>query len=186
MRSELERIRRVSDSLCTAHAGLRDRFSRRAFILDLSIIGLSTWLVALAFVEPRINISLTPFHIDSQIWVGILSMGTFFLTIVQFKTDWKGRSDAHKRSLDIYAEVKREAGYILAGQTLDDTECRRVLDRYDMASAIGVEIPERDFLYQKRRHKIKLELSKHLDTHPSASLLLTRAKLWLRDNSWRS
>ena len=182
MREELERIRRVSDTLCTGHAGLRDRFARRALILDLSILALSSWLVALAFVEPRLNVRLTPFGWDSQIWVGVLSIATFFLTLVQFKTDWKGRADAHKRTLDIYAEVKREAGYLLAAGDIEEDPCRRVLSRYDMASAVGVEIPEREFLPQKRRHKIKVALSKHLDTHPSASLLLTRIRFWLRDN----
>src|SRR3979409_723189 len=87
---ELQRIRRVSDMLCTAHAGLRDRFSRLALFLDLSLLGLSTWLVALAFVEPRIGVSLTPFGMDTQIWGGLLATFTFFLTIVQLKTDWKG------------------------------------------------------------------------------------------------
>jgi hypothetical protein len=182
MHEELERIRRVSDTLCTGHAGLRDRFVRRALLLDLAVLGLSTWIIALAFVEPRINVRLTPFGWDSQIWVGVLSVGTFFLTIVQLKTDWKGRADAHKRTLDVYAEVKREAGYLLAGGDLDESACRRVLARYDMASAVGVEIPEGDFLPQKRRHRIKVALSKHLDTHPSASLLLTRIRFWLRDN----
>ena len=80
--------------LCTAHAGLRDRYARRSLFLDLSVLGLSTWLVALAFVEPRIGISLTPFKIDAQIWGGLLATFTFFLAIVQLKTDWKGRSDA--------------------------------------------------------------------------------------------
>jgi hypothetical protein len=37
-------------------------------------------------------------------------------------------------------------------------------------------------LPQKRRHKIKVALSKHLDAHPSASLLLTRLRFWFRDN----
>jgi hypothetical protein len=182
MRDELERIRRVSDTLCTGHAGLRDRFARRALILDLCVLALSTWLVALAFVEPRINVRLTPFGLDSQIWVGILSAGTFFLTLVQFKTDWKGRADAHKRTFDIYAEVKREAGYMLAAGDFEETSCRRVLSRYDMASAVGVAIPEGDFLPQKRRHRIKIALSKHLDSHPSASLFLTRVRFWIRDN----
>ena len=179
---ELGRIRQVSDTLCTGHAGLRDRFARRALALDVSILALSTWLVALAFVEPRLNVSLTPFGLDSQIWVGLLAVGTFFLTIIQIKTDWKGRSDAHKRTLDIYAEVKREAGYLLATGDPDEGACRRVLARYDLASEVGVEIPENDFLPQKRRHKIKVALSKHLDTHPSASLLLTRLRFWFRDN----
>lgn len=182
MREELERIRRVSDVLCTGHAGLRDRFTRRALILDLSFLALSSWLVALAFVEPQINVRLTPFGWNSQIWVGALSVATFFLTLVQFKTNWKGRADAHARTLDIYAEVKREAGYLLAAGDIDETSCRRVLSRYDLASAVGVAIPEREFLPQKRRHKIKVALSKHLDAHPSASLLLTRLRFWFRDN----
>jgi hypothetical protein len=182
MRDELERIRRVSDTLCSGHAALRDRLALRALILDLCVLGLSTWLVALAFVQPNINLRLTPFRWDSQIWVGVLSAATFFLTLVQFKTDWKGRADAHKRTLDIYSEVKREAGYLLAAGDIEETACRRVLSRYDMASAVGVAIPESEFLPQKRRHMTKVALSKHLDTHPSASLFLTRIRFWIRDN----
>ena len=182
MRDELERIKRVSDTLCTGHAGLRDRFARRALFLDLCILGASSWLVALAFVEPRINVRLTPFEFDSQIWIGVLSVATFFLTIIQIKTDWKGRADAHERTFDIYAEVKREAGYLLASGNTEETACRRVLSRYDLASVIGVAISERDFLSQKRRHKIKVALSKHLDTHPSASITIIRFRFWLRDN----
>jgi len=55
-----------------------------------------------------------------------------------------------------------------------------------MASALAIEVPEREFLIQKRRHKLKIALSKHLDTHPSASLLLTRIKFWIKDNLGRS
>lgn len=182
MHDELQRIRRVSDTLCTGHSGLRDRFARRALVLDLCILGLASWLVALAFVEPRINVRLTPFGFDSQLWIGLLSVATFFLTLVQFKTDWKGRSDAHKRTFEVYSEVKREAGYLLAAGEIEEAACMRVLSRYDMASAVGVAIPEGEFLPQKRRHKMKVALSKHLDAHPSASLLLTRIRFWLRDN----
>jgi hypothetical protein len=102
--------------------------------------------------------------------------------MVQLKTDWKGRADAHRRTVDLYAEVKREAGYILASANIDEVDCRRVLSRYDMASAVGIELPERDFLSLKRRHRIKIAISKHLDTCPSTSILLLRAKFWFRDN----
>jgi hypothetical protein len=181
-REEISRIRRVSDMLCTGHAGLRDRYARRGLVLDLSILGLSTWLVALAFVEPRINISLTPFHMDPQLWGGLLAVGTFFLTIVQLKTDWKGRSEAHARTLDLYAEVKREAGYLLASDLLEEDAVRRVLSRYDIASAVGVAMPENDFLPQKRRHLVKVALSKRLDQFPGSSLWLARLRLWFRNN----
>lgn len=183
MRDELTRISRVSNMLCTGHAALRDRYARRALALDLLILGVSTWLVALAFVEPRLNVTLTPFGWDSQIWIGALSTAVFFLTLVQIKTDWKGRSDAHKRTLDVYAEVKREAGYLLssAGE-YDRDACRRVFARYDMAASVGVPIPEAEFLVQKRRHLVKVTLSKALDDRPAASLAWLRARLWWRDN----
>jgi hypothetical protein len=176
LRDELDRIRRVSDTLCTGHARLRDRFARRGLALDIAILALSTWLVALAFIEPSLNLSLTPFGLDGRIWSGLLAVGTFFLSIIQIKTDWKGRSDAHKRTLDIYAEVKREAGYLLAVDELEEAACRRVLARYDM------EIPEREFLSLKRAHKVKVALSQHLETHPAASLTVALLRLWWRDN----
>src|SRR5260370_42077564 len=79
LREELGRIRSVSDMLCTGHAGLRDHYKRMALALDLSILALSTWLAALAFVAPNINLSLTPFGLDSQLWVGFLSVAVLFL-----------------------------------------------------------------------------------------------------------
>ena len=80
-------------------------------------------------------------------------------TIVQLKTNWKRRADAHQRTLGLYAEVKREAGYLLASAGPDDADCRRVLSRYDMASAVGVEIPESSFLSLKKRHRTKIAVS---------------------------
>jgi hypothetical protein len=179
---EVRRIRRVSDSLCSAHASIRDKLARRAFLLDLLILGLATWLVGLTFIEPNLSFSLTPFGLDSRVWLGTLSIATFFLSIVQLKTDWKGRAESHDRTLGAYAAVKREAGYLLAAGNTDEAALKRVIDRYDMASSICVPVPESEFLKQKRRHVTKVALSRHLDTHPSASLALTRVRYWCRDN----
>ncbi len=181
IRDELTRICRVSDMLCSGHAALRDRYSHLAFTLDLLILAVSTWLVALAFVEPNLNISLTPFGWDSQIWVGTLGTGVFFLTLVQIKTDWKGRSDSHKRTLDIYAEVKREAAYLLSAGEYDHHACQRVFSRYDIAASVGVPVPEAEFLRQKQRHLVKVAMSKALDGRPAASLMWLRIRLWWRD-----
>jgi hypothetical protein len=181
-REELMRVRKTADMLCTGHASLRDRFARYALSLDVLILATSTWLVALSFVDQNIGVRLTPWAVEPQIWVGLLGAITFFLTLVQIKTDWKSRADSHRRTFEMYAEVKREAGYLVAAGAFTDEDYRRVISRYDMASASGVAIPERDFLAQKQRHKSKVELSKYLDAHPFATLALVRFQLWLRDN----
>ena len=183
-RQEIERVQRVSDMSCSAHANLRDRYRRHAWLLDLSIFAPATWLVALVFVEPQINYTLTPFNLRPNLWLGLLALLTFFLSIVQVMVNWKAKADAHGRSFSMYAEVKRECGYLLASGKIDEnkSDIQRLRARYDMAVDVGVPVPEREFLKQKRKHLLKVELSRHLSKHPSASLLLTRLKLWWRDN----
>lgn len=180
---EIGRVRRVADMLCTAHAALRDRYSFRAFVLDLLILALSIWLVALAFIEPRIGLMFTPFGLEPLVWAGLLGVFTAILTVFGMRVDWRGRSEAHSRSLETYAQVKREAGFLLtSGRNLDPEACREVLSRNDMASAVSVPIPEADFLGLKRRHLQKLALSRYLDTHPSAWIWWISLQFWIRDN----
>ena len=145
----------------------------------------STWLVALAFVEPRINVSLTPFSFDPKVWAGLLAIATLVLAIAQMRVDWKGRSDAHRRALEAYAEVKREAGYSLSLPSLSDEEYRRVCGRNDFASGIAIAVPERDFLRLKRRHLLKVAISRRLDDYPGTLLWLFVLKVWWRDNLGR-
>ena len=180
---ELKRIRRVSDMLCTSHAELRDRYARKAMALDLLTLASSTWVVALAFVDPTIAVILTPFRLTPAIWLGVLSVSVFFFSLLQLKTDWKSRADAHSRTLDLYAEVKREAGYLLASDECDEVSCRRVFSRYDLASAVGISVPESKFLQLKKRHRLKLSLSKALDQKPGLWIWLYKLRLAIQDNS---
>lgn len=182
LRDELERTSKVADMLCSGHSHLRDRYLNRALILDLSILGASTWLVALSFADVTTNIFLTPFAIDSRIWIGALGTAVFFLSIVQLKTDWKGRADAHRRTADIYAEVKREAKFLLSTTQLGDADLKQILAKYELATAVGIGMPESEFLAQKQRHKSKIVISRYLDQHPFASLTLLRIRFWFRDN----
>jgi hypothetical protein len=183
-RDEVERIRRVADQLCTGHASMRDKFRRRAIGSELIILLLSAWLTALAFVDPRFHPWLVPLQLDAQLWIGLIGVLTFCLTLVQLQLNWRGRSEAHARSFGMYSEVKREAGYLLASsEVIPLREFQRLAARYDMASDIGTGIPERDFLKLKRRHKLKVKVSKLLDTRPGASIALTKLKLILRDNN---
>jgi hypothetical protein len=176
-REEVERIRRISDQLCTAHA-----------TLDVVILILSAWVSALAFIDPRLTQFLVPNNIDPQFWIGLIGLAAFCLTLVQMRMDWRGRSEAHKRSFTMYVEVKREAGYLLASaDAIPAREFQRLAARYDMASDVGTGVPEAKFLALKRRHKIKVEISKLLDKQSAASVTLTELKLLFRDNwPWRA
>jgi hypothetical protein len=183
LRPEVERIRRVADQLSTSHASLRDRFAKRHFVIDIAVLLLAAWTASMGFADPRLASWLTPPHFDAQLWIGLLGSITFGLTLVQFKADWRGRSEAHQRSFAMYVEVKREASYLLANaDEMSARDFQHLTDRYDMASDVGAGIPENDFLALKRRHKLKIAVSRALDEKPGSSLWLIKIKLILRDN----
>lgn len=183
LRQEINRVRRVSDMMVTAHSNLRDKYDRLALLLDLSILSLSVWLTSVVFIEPRISLKLTPFQFDPQIWVGLLGVFTLFLSIVQLRVDWKGASERHQRAADMHSKVKKECRRLLeSGAPLTRESCQTVLTQYDISSDLGPPIPERQFLKQKGKHLRKVAISRYLDSHPGEPLLLIRSRMWWRGN----
>lgn len=184
--NELERIIRVSDLLVSAHSVLRDRYARWAFLNDITILGATLWLTALALVNPAIGIELTPHWVSNNLWHGLLAMLAFFLSIVQIRVDWKGKEYAHARACEAYSSLKREAINLLAQGRLEEAEYKRILDRYESAGTLSIPIPQAEFNRLKRMHRIKREISAHLDIKPAASPLLLKIRLWCRDNLKRA
>ncbi len=183
LRQEVERIKRVSDMLVTAHSFLREKWSRRALYLDVAILALTVWLTAVVFIEPRLSLKLTPFHLDPQIWIGILGVFTLFLSVVQLRVYWKGRSEAHGRSATLYAKIKGLCRRLLESNSiLTEDNCQQLFTQYELSAEVGCAVPEPEFLKQKQRHLRKLELSRFLDAHPSASLRLARIRFWWHAN----
>ena len=183
LRSETERVKRVSDMLITAHSYLREKYNRLALSLDLAILALSIWLTSVVFIEPKISVKLTPFQLDPQIWVGLLGVFTLFLSILQLRVDWKGVSEAHAHSAEMYAKTKNECRRMLESAVpLTREECQSVFTHYDLCSDLGRPIPEGAFLKLKRRHLCKVAMSRYLDGHPAGSLPLIRARMWWRYN----
>lgn len=182
-RDEIERIKRVSDMMCSMHSKLRDMYSRKALILDLGIMASSLWLVSMVFIEPAIGKKLSPLGMDSKIWLGLIAILTFFLSIFQFKVGWKSESQAHNKSADFYASIKRECVYIITKNKIITIDgCKHLLDRYDSSGDFCVPIPEKKFLALKKYHKKKVYISQYIDQKPSVSFFLLRIKLWWKDN----
>ncbi len=179
---EIASLGRRADQACTIHAFLRDRYAWRADALDYSLMAVSTYLLGLSFVEPVVGISLS-FGADTKIVVAILSIATFFLSVVQFKSDWKLLTQAHSDAFSESAAVKSECGTILNGTRVASlAELQRIRGRYDLIADTTTPIPESQFVKGKARHLRKIYLSRYLDSHPGALPALIFAKLVLRDN----
>ncbi len=182
-RKQLKRSARVADQMCTAHAILHDRCYWLALGLDLFLLLCAVWLNAMVFVEPAISLTLSPFGIDSKLWLGFLAIATFFLGVAQVRIGWKSKKDAHAKARSFYAAIKSECRHILSrSKEVDDASFKSLMDRYAFGGEMLAEIPEASFLSLKKQHKLKVLISRYMDRRPGASLLCLRIRLWWRDN----
>jgi hypothetical protein len=89
--------------------------------------------------------------------------------------------------MHLHADLKRELAIILSRDDADvsDADYARIRTQEAMTASASVAIPDAAFLRLKRHHKMKVAVSKHLDDHPGASILLTKVKIIVRDNPFR-
>lgn len=178
---ELKRIRRVSDMMVTAHASLKEEFSILSFLSDVSLFSCSLFLTVIAFADPDFLIKY--FGNKYTFWIGIFSIATFIFSFVSGALDWKIRAERHKYAFETYMNLKFAASDLINKIEKDEhVDVERFLERYYALTPTIIAIPERVFLQCKRKHVIKVFVSKYLDEHPAVSILLLKIKIWIRDN----
>lgn len=180
--TEIASIERKADQACSIHAWLRDKYRRRAYIMDYGLLASTTYLLGLTLVEPAIGLPLS-LGFDRGLFVVILSLITFFFSIVQFKNDWKSKAEALHKSFKEYADVKSDCRSFTSGvRPLTSSEHQRIRSRYDLATDLGTNIPDSAFVRGKAHHLRKVFVSRYLDKNPGAITSLVHIKLFLRDN----
>ena len=182
MREDLARVFRVSDTLVTCHSILRDSFSRRALLLDVLILIASVWVTAMALVDVEIAKRISFPGVSPAITIGLIAIFTFVLSLIQLRVDWKSRADRHERAARAYAASKLEIGSLENRENITNQEIEVVLTRYRLLGDSCIAIPDSQFNKLKKKHLIKVSISKEIGRHPGTSIWLIRAKLWLADS----
>lgn len=177
---ELEHQFRVVDQLISMHCMLRDRYERRALLMDIVQLVISVILAATVFMEPT-RLGLTPRI--ANIVIGSSSLTLFSLALVSLRVGWKEAAGRYAQSGKILSELKgqcRELRYEPAEANAERiqavcAECRKVLPTLP-------PVPEGDFIRLKVNHQRKAALSKMISEHPTASVWLMRLILWWQGN----
>jgi|SRR5271169_2796439 len=181
MQRELSRTLRVADMLTTCHSLLRDRYARLALILDLLILAASVWVTAMAFVDPEIAKRIAFPGFSPVMTIGLTAIFTVALSLFQLRVDWKQRSDRHNQAARAYAASKLELSAVLNDATANEHDGDGALRNYRFLGERYVAIPETSFNRLKRKHLIKVQISKEISNHPAAHIWAIRLRLWLTD-----
>jgi hypothetical protein len=178
LREELSRRARIADQMLSAHALLGDRYARRARFVDLITLGVSTVLCALTFVDPQILAAAGVSEPSARIIIGICATLVFFLSIAQLRLDWKDRGGRHEQACATLADLKVKARDLLASTDEELIEKgTSFLRAYASSMGTLIPIPDNQFVALKAHHRMKVEMSRRLDRHPTAPVWAIRLAL---------
>lgn len=158
---ELQRQYRLLNQTISMHAILRDKYSRRALILDVMLLICSIIFCATTFAPNDLYTFLGVEPDNGKIILGVASVIAFMAAIISLRVDWKGRLNKHRDAvkklsdnLKLFRENKKEN---------DDWERESVAtlnQSYWEAMRNIEEIPDKYFNTLKAKHLRKVEISK--------------------------
>jgi len=178
---ELKRIKRVADMMVTAHAFLKERYRVVSLTSDVLLFACATILCVITFGDRDMFVKY--FGTKYNLYIGILAIVTFIYSFVSNQLNWKVKAEKHKIAFEKYLDLKFECAEILKGiEEEEQVKISKFLEKYYTLTPCIISIPEKLFLKCKKHHISKVFISKYLDEHPGASILLLKIKLWFRDN----
>jgi hypothetical protein len=176
--TESDRQYEVIDMLISGHSWLRDRYARRALVLNVSLLGCVVLLNACVFIGDETLKMLVAYPSAARVGLGFFSVAVFFVSLVEFRLDWKGKAVRHGEAIAKLGALKleyRDAYKEHHGQ--DEATNARLFEEYSRVTREVVEIPDAAFNAAKSRHLLKKELSKESSRHPLVPLWILRLRL---------
>ena len=175
--SDTQRQYRVVDQSLTMHALLRDRYFRRALVLNTAQIGISLFLCAFAFVPDNLLASINLAPTTARFAVGIAGVCLLLVAITEFRVDWRATGSLHAAAVRELSEIKGQLRRSYHERSDNDIDTKQLTTKYEKTMGIVPPIPERYFLKLKSRHEFKRVLSEEVSHSPTAPVWLLRLRL---------
>lgn len=181
--SELIRQIRVIDMMTSMHSMLYEKYKRIALVLDIFLIVASICLNAFVFVDPAILKFIGLTDKTSNIIIGVSSILIFSISIVLFRVNLKEKARSHKDAVTALSRLKVECKHLKNTESLNDTLINSQIQKYSDTVSFLPKIPNSKFNKLKRKHEIKVLISKTISKHPGLPIWLIRWKFFKKHYS---
>ena len=177
---EIKRLDEVVDMMLTMHCILRDRYKKRAFIIDLMLIVASFLMLTLSFADEKFLCWIGVCPIEALQNGRIFAVVIFIISLFNFRVNWKEKFYKHSRARDELVRLKGETKKIMLNDKINSEllESHRQLCNLTMSGLCP--IPENQFNKLKAKHLVKVEVSKMTNFYPGCPIILLRIRLFIK------
>lgn len=182
-KEELKQQSKVVDMMLTMHSILANQYLRKAQILEISMLAISTVLVASTFIDSQTLLHFSLSKENAHIIFGLCSILVFLLSIVSLVVNWKGKSRQHREAFNALISLKSEWKEVLSYyDKFDEQNLKEFTRKSSLIISNLIPIPDNRFNQLKARHYKKVKLSKMISAHPGSSILLLRILIFFRSS----
>jgi hypothetical protein len=181
---EFERQKRVINMMITAHSSLRDRYLYISRLIDIMLIVVSVCLNAVVFVEDSFYRSFFEKPESVKLFLGIVSVTVFALSMIGILLNTKQKSENHKQAAIQLSILLHESRIIddIADGVERNGKVSIFFQKYNQINSMIASIPNRDFNRLKSKHLRKVELSKFISQNAGLPFFLQKIKFYFQKN----
>lgn len=173
--------KRVVDMMVSFHSTLRDRYKRRAQVVDILLVVLSIILVTVTFLDPEIPAKLGLDAFLIKVINGLSGVLITVVSIVSMLVDWKGRSVSHESAFRSLLDLKSVWQSLRTGKDESSDDLARLVERTGLVMNSLIPIKDSQFTVLKAKHYRKIALSKLLDESPGMVVWMVMLRIHIRD-----
>jgi hypothetical protein len=178
----LKKRKNVIDMMTSMHSELSRKYRNRSLALDIIVVSFSILLLSSVFIDPDL---LSEMGIDANILkliIGICTISITILSILSYVIDWRGKKIAHEHAFTSLVSLKDEWRLFLFDR--ENVAVEKMLQLEEKTTLIMhqlITIDDPRFNTLKRKHYMKVELSKITTKYPFIPLFILRFFCMIKD-----
>jgi hypothetical protein len=175
---KLHKRKDVIDMMTSMHSELSSMYKTRVLILDVLLIIITIILLTFVFADQLFLINFGINENSAKIILGLSSIFASFFSLLSYIIDWRGKKICHDQAFQALLGLKSEWRiYLLNEENIDFDSALKLEEKTDLILSQFIVIDDKVFNKLKKKHYMKVALSKAISNNPNLPLLLLKLQL---------
>jgi len=175
---KLETRKDMIDMMLSMHSELSSIYKNRVIILDILLIILSIILLTFVFIDQSYLSNLGIEETNAKIILGLSSIAVSCLSLLSYVIDWRGKNICHTQAFRTLIELKNEWRIFLFNkESINYENVTRLEEKTNLLLNQCINIDDKVFNRLKKKHYMKVALSKAISDNPNLPLFYIKFNL---------
>ena len=175
---KLEKRKDLIDMMITMHSELSSMYKNRVSILDILLIILTIILLTFVFADQSFLSNLGIEEKNAKIILGLSSIAVSCLSLLSYVIDWRGKNICHAQAFRILIELKNEWRiFFFKKESINYENATKLEEKTNLILNQCINIDDKIFNKLKKKHYMKVALSKAISDNPNLPLFYIKFNL---------